>query len=362
MSKQVKFYTIAFEGKDENPIDCSMMEFFENVEETFINAKKEELLVREIGGKTVRLFPYYRNKDSNQVVIPLGRLKEKNKPYGYDASKHKLAELPMDMYDINSIAYDKTWNLLMITTNREGPNLQTTTDYFNSFVPNNFEYKVIIRPICIYPGLNEVRNAKLVKSVTFNLDLSRPLNNFYLEKIDQNKISSLAKMFKGFVTCAKTSGGSKKLTLTMNLGKGKKSETLDVNEILSLLNAINIDQTFVTEITVHYMNGEKEKVSEAKLKNSSIIVFHPFATTENQISPEFLINHMTTAIEQQARRCNDTLETYLHLFKPNMVGDFKLVKNYTPDNLHDRGEKDENKEETKQSRTSMENHMAKSEI
>lgn len=361
MSKQVNFYTIAFEDKEENPIECSVMNFFENIEETFINLEKEELLVREIGGKTVRLFPYYRNNNSSQIVIPLGKLKEKNKPYGYDASKHKLAELPMAMYDINSIAYDKTWNLLLITTNREGPTLQNITDYFNSFVPNDYEYRIVIRPIYVCPGLKEVRNAKLVKSVTFNLDLSHPLNNFYLEKIGQNEVSPLTKAFKSFVTCAKTNGGSKKLALTMNLGKGKKSETLDINEILSLLNAINIDQAFVKEIIVDYMNGEKEKVSEAKLKNSSIIVFHPYSTSENQISPEFFINHMTTAIEQQARRCNDSLETYLHLFRPNTLGDFKLVKNYLPDNLHDRGEKYESNEEPKQSGIGMENHTIKSE-
>jgi len=362
VSKQVMFYTIAFEDKDEKPIDCSIMEFFENIESCFLETVNEDLLIREIGGKTVRLFPFFRNMDSNQLVIPLGKLKDTNKPYGYNKDEKKLQPLTMDMFDITSIAYDKTWNILMMTVNQQGPRLQTIIDYFNSFIPDNYAYKVMIRPIFYNNGLDEVRNAPLVRDVTFKLNLSKSVTKFYQNEIDENQVTSLTKSMKSLIGHAKNDSGAKGLILTMNLGDSRKGEdTLDTRSILSLLDSINIDEQFVDEITVYYKDGKSVPISRAKLKNSSVIVYHNFSLRENQISPEFFVNHMSEAISSQGRRFNGALEKYLKIFLPNEEYDFELVKNYLPDNLHNRGEENDGEEISKQSGINMEDHTTKSE-
>lgn len=231
-------------------------------------------------------------------MIPFGKLKKTN-PYWIN-EKDELEEIPASLYDINSLGYDKDYNVMVLTTNREGPNAQIIEEYLNTFIPKYLALKVKIEPIIHNTGIEKVRNAELVKNVTLTLDLGQSLNNFYTKQMGINKVASLASAFQNIAEAAKEDGDSKTLSLTLGLGKhGKRDDTLNLESMLYLLEQINIGADFVTEVTVNYKNGKQEKTTVAKLKNTELILFFYCTCAETQVSPESLLNNINRALEEK---------------------------------------------------------------
>lgn len=271
--------------------------FFEDISNSLFNNNAGNIqIVRRIGEKLIRLFPYYYSGNNHQIVVPFGKFKDKNKPYWINDS-NRLEEITKDLYDINSLAFDVDYNVMLFTTNREGPSVGNVEEYLNTFIPKNIGLYIKIDPIVYNTGIEKIRNAELVRNVTLNLDLGRALNNFYAKEIQESEPRELIDAFKQFTIAAKDEGEGRTLSLTLGLGKNaKKYDTLNINSMLQLLEHINIGEDFVKEIIVHYKNGKDEKIDQARLKESNMLLFYICKSTESQISPECLLGNINNAV------------------------------------------------------------------
>ena len=327
MSNKVRFYSIGFELVDGTVTDQSIKDFFEKLGAFFPNDKA--LLVRSVNNKILKCFDFIQDiRNLDRFIIPFGRLKQANKPY-WEVNGH-LEEIPNELFDINTIAYDTMYKILLITTNREGPSDADIEDYLNSFVDKASGLIIRIRPVMHSTGLVKVRNAQQVRSVTFNLNLGSTLNNFYIEQIEGRQREPLVNTFKGFIDTAKNVGGSKTLSIVMGLGHGKKEDTLDLESILSLLENINIEQDCVKEIVVTYKNGINEKVDFAKLKESSVILEHNFSIGTSQIPLEYLLNHCDEAIIDDHNKYRENITFYYS----NAIAsnrDYRIIREWSPE-------------------------------
>ncbi len=293
MSKRIDFYTISLYQND-NIVDYPVISLFKKIEASIVGKSAD--IVRRVDNKMIRAFSYYTHPTKKQFVIPFGKLKDKNKPYWIN-EENKLEEIPASLYDINSLGYDVDYNVMMLTTNREGPNAQIIEEYLNTFIPKFLALKVKIEPIIHNTGIEKVRNAELVKNVTLTLDLGQSLNRFYTRQIKDNRAAALAAAFQNIAEAAKEDGDSKMLSLTLGLGKhGKREDTLNLDSLLYLLEQINIGEEFVTEITVNYKNGTQEPMSIARLKRTELILFYYCTCVGTQVSPEALLNNINGAV------------------------------------------------------------------
>ena len=299
MAKKVNFYSISL-WNDRGITNYPVSIFFETIEAQLLGANQgyETTKVRRIDDKFIRIFPYYFTRNRHQIVIPFGKLK-KNNPYWVN-NEDRLEEIPIELYDINSLGYDLDYNVMMFTTNREGPSIQDVEEYLNTFIPRNAGLKVKIEPIVHNTGLEKVRNAYLVKSVTFSLDLGPTLNNFYNNEIQINQPRNLTAAFRTIAEAARDDGDSKTLSLTLGLGRrGKKGDTLNLESMLHLLDCINLDSDCVSEITVNYKNGADEKIDVARLKESNMLLSYTCHCQESQVSPEDLLRNVNDAVAEK---------------------------------------------------------------
>lgn len=297
--KKVNFYSISL-WNDRGITNYPVSVFFATIETQLLGADQEYEItrVRRIGDKFIRIFSYYSTRNRSQIVIPFGKLK-KNNPYWVN-NEDRLEEIPIELYDINSLGYDLEYNVMMFTTNREGPSIQDVEEYLNTFIPGYTGLKVKIEPIMYNTGIEKVRNAYLVKSVTFSLDLGPTLNNFYNNEIQINQSRNLTAAFRMIAEAARDDGDSKRLSLTLGLGRrGKKGDTLNLESMLHLLDCINLDADCVSEITVNYKNGVDEKIDVARLKESNMLLSCSCPCRANQVSPEDLLLNLNNAVAEK---------------------------------------------------------------
>lgn len=295
MSKRVDFYSISLwnqHGITNYPVDA----FFERISYQMFNGERHVQVVRKVKDKLIRIFPYYYSLNRHQIIIPFGKVKDKNKPYWLNGEGN-LEEIPANLFDINSLGYDSDYNVMLLTTNNQGPSFLNIEEYLNTFIPDRTGLYVKIEPIMYNTGIEKVRNANLVRSVTFKLDLGCSLNDFYLREIVANRERTLRNAFRALVEAAKNDGDSRSLSLTLGLGKyTKKDGTLNLDNMLGLLESINLNEDFVTEIEVNYKDGTDEKLDQAKLKNSQMYLSYICKCKETQVSPESLLNNINDAV------------------------------------------------------------------
>lgn len=327
MSRRIDFYTISIHNHN-GVTDYSITDFFETISTQMLAEENDGQIVRRIGDKWVRLFPYLYSLGRRQIVIPFGKLKDKNKPYWIN-NENQLEEIPQNLYDINSLGYDIDYNIMMFTTNREGPQPQIVEAYLNTFIPEYTGLSVKIEPIVYNTGIEKVRNAQLVKNVTLSLDLGKSLNNFYLTQVEDNAQRPLIAALKSMAESAKNDVESKTLSLTMGLGKtGKKNDTLNLDSMLNLLESINIEEDFVTEIRVNYKDGSDEKIDLARLKQSHLLLYYLCVCKETQVSPESLLGNINAAVAEKVvviTRHNRQYFVNIHQYRGNA---FDIVRRW----------------------------------
>ena len=293
MSRKIEFYTIAFYS-DDCLVQYSVQTFFEKIEKLLIAKEK---VTRNIREHYVRVFPFYRHDfNKNVIIIPFGKLKDKNKPYWINENNNKLEEFSRDLYDLNSIGYDFRNRIMVLTTNKSGPSAGLIEEYLNTFIPESLGIKIRLEEIIYNSGLAQIRKAQLVRAVVLTLNLSVSLKKFYSNKIAENNETGLIKAVYNMATAAKSDGNGKALTIALSVGQGGKEETLDLNTMLQLLEDINIDGDFVKEIAVKYKDGTEEKVDQVKLKNSSVKVNYLCKGGNSQVSPEELLLNIEEAV------------------------------------------------------------------
>ncbi len=296
MGRRVDFYSISFVNDDGVATSYPVKVFFEALNEQILQGKEKGVKkVRRVGEYFIKLFSYYYSHNRKQLVIPFGKLKT-NKPYRSNEND-QLEEIPDRLYDINSLGFDADYSAILFTTNKEGPTVANVEEYLNTFIPSNMNLSLKIEPIVYNTGIEKVRNASLVKSITLSLDLGCSLNNFFLNEINLNKNKALINAFYTMAESAKNDGNSKTLALTLGLGKhGKKGDTLNLDSMLYLLEHINIGEGFVREIEVKYKDGSSENVDKAKLKNTNMLLSYPCKCEKTQVSPEDLLNNINNAV------------------------------------------------------------------
>nr|DAV07641.1 MAG TPA: hypothetical protein [Caudoviricetes sp.] len=322
MSNSVNFYTIAFE-KNNIPTNYSIDDFFQKIE-SLLN-RNEEYIIKRIKDEIIRCFNFRYDEDRTKIIIPLGKVKNKNKPHWLNEDR-RLEEIPEEIYDVNSLAYDKNEKIMFFTTNIAGPKISLIEDYFNSFIPTNLEMKIKIKPIIINKGLQTIRNANYVRTVNLNLDLGVSLNNFYIAELENNRERSLLETLRNLSVTAKDITGSRNLNLTLGVGHSGREGSLDLESILALLNQINLEGEFVKEISVAYKNGLEEKIDKTKLKNATSILAYPFPIASSTLSSEYLFANFNEAIRGRRAAYSSNLRDYFRNCLYMEIEDYTLIE------------------------------------
>lgn len=296
MGNFMKAYTIAFENKERAQVASrEIIPFFEKIEDAL--NQYPETVIRRINGKLMRVHAYEWNAmNRSYLVVPLGKLKEKNKPFGNDPTTQRLVDIPQAMFDVNCIAYHKRYNVALISTNMQGPSDNDIEDYFNSFLPAGAEYKIRLTPIIQNIALEKIRNAQEARSITISLNVGRPLNDFLVEQVHEEQ--SVQNHLKALMEYSKTTLESNTFTLTLGLGRKKKA-TLDIAALVELLDSINLDANCISEITVNYRNGPAEKIDIAKLRESNAVLKVYFPINATQLGPEYILNSMDEILRKE---------------------------------------------------------------
>ena len=328
MANYVRGYTIAFEREtDEAVLDFDIVTFFKKIEETMKG--KSRNVIRKINGKVIRVHAYeWDSYGIEYLVVPFGKLKEKNKPYGMDPTTQALEDIKQDMYDVNNFAYHSKYKIALVTTNQQGPSVEDIENYLNSFLPKDEGYRIRIRPIKRSNGIEEVRNATQAQSVSFNLDLGRPLNDFFKNEIIED--NGIAPALKSLMETSKNNLESKSFTVTLGLGR-KRKETLNIEYLLGLLESINLDSSCVKEIFVNYRNNTSEKIEKAKLKESNVILTMYFDIKDNRIGTEYLKANLEGKLMEDRKKYYRQIENYFQR-KVDFREEYKFVEEWNEEN------------------------------
>lgn len=315
MASYTQAYTIAFES-NHFVSDRPIMPFFKRIE-TLMNSHRENI-IRRINGKTMRVHAYeWCDTNDSYVVIPFGKLKETNKPYGMDQATQKLIDLPLEMYDVNNLSYHSRFNIALITTNRSGPSEADIELYLNSFLPRDAEYKIKIKPIKRNTGIDQIRNAVQARNICIALDLGQPLDDFFADQITARQ--PILGFLQSFAQQSRNDLDSKTFSLTLGLGRSR-SGTLDVNALVELLEAINLDSSCIKEITVNYKDNSSSKLDVAKLKASHTILRIYFDINESRLAAEYIKNNLEEVLQENRTKYYNQVESHFssvtHLEEP----------------------------------------------
>ena len=322
MANSVNFYTIAFESENK-PTAYSINNFFQKIEDLL--KKEEDLIIKEIRNEIIRCFDFRYNPNRTHIIIPFGKVKNKNKPHWLDANR-RLEEIPKEIYDINSLAYDVNEKIMFFTTNINGPKISLVEEYLNSFIPSNLRVEIKIKPIIINKGLQQVRNANYVRTINLNLDLGRSLNNFYINELENNRERTLLETLKNLSIAAKDINGSKSLNLSLGIGHSGKEGTLDLESTLALLQQINLNEEFVKEISVSYKNGTEEKIDKTRLKNATSILSYPFQIASSTLSTEYLLANFDEAIREKRSKYILNVRNYFNNSLSLDIENYNLIE------------------------------------
>ena len=96
MGNFMKAYTIAFEANNgEQVASRPIVPFFKKIEDVLMSSPAD--VIRRINGKIMRIHAYEWNQmNTDYLVVPIGKLKEKNKPFGNDPKTQKLIDIPQE--------------------------------------------------------------------------------------------------------------------------------------------------------------------------------------------------------------------------------------------------------------------------
>lgn len=295
----MRAYTIAFESNDERKVaKREVIPFFEKIQDILLSTP--ENIVRCINGKIMRVHAYERNQmNPNCIVIPIGKLKDKNRPYGIDDKTQKLIDIPMKMYDVSLLAYHKQYNVVLLSANQSGPSDGDIENYLNSFLLNDEKYRIKLRPIMRSIELDKIRNAHEARSITISLNINRPFNDFLGEQVNnEDNGNGILKHLKAMMDYSKGTLESNVFSLTLGLGR-QRNGTLDIGALIDLLESINLDVDCIKEITVNYRNSPDEKLDIAKLKDSTSCLKVFFPLKDNQLGAGYVLNNMDELLRNE---------------------------------------------------------------
>jgi len=233
MSKWVTFYKIGFHNNSNDVSSISVMDFLQKIDNIQTDKTK---VTRMINNKRMRLFSFYRTATNSAgiVAIPFGKFRT-DKPLTVDEqNSERLSEIDKELVEVNSMYYDESKHICLITTNNLGPKHKDIEDYLNSFLAEDSEYKVRIDPIFINKGIEAIRNANMVRSLTISIDLGRGMNDFIIES--QRTEESFAKQFKKVLDKGSEQLNGNIVQFTIGMGRDMNA-SLSIENILALRNS-----------------------------------------------------------------------------------------------------------------------------
>lgn len=326
MGNYAYFYTVGFYTKDNALTDRSVLGFFEKLRKLLVNRDKN--IVRIMDSGTYRFFSYYEDflQHDELIVIPFGRLIDKNRPYAEDEKDPgKLVELKSNMYHINTLIYNKKYNLAMYTTNQNGPSYLELCTYLTSYLPED-DVIFIMRPIFYSRELEDIKKSPKVSSITVSVDLGGDINDYFRGQVSIAS-KSLVKTAKNLFETSKEDVGGKALSFTISIGNGKKEEMLDKNSIVNLVEMMNLDSRHIKEIKCNYFNTNLNRMDEAKFIKKDIMLKGRFSTSDTTLAPEFLLNNSDDVFKKARSGFFDELQNLEMIAKKEVGDDYNLKVN-----------------------------------
>lgn len=326
MATYVNFYTIAFENPQKEPTSRNMMKFFRQIEE--LSKQDIEKIDRKINGGRYRISSYLWPDVGEQfVIIPIGKVKN-GAPYVESPDRKKLKELDQRVYDVNILAYDRTYKTMIMTNHQSAPSAKEVEDYFNSFLAPDDSIRIRISPIMHNTGIESLRNAHRVRSVVFDLNLTAGTVDLIQDQV--NVDGKLSGYFRQLIHGAKNDMLGKTMKLEIGLGHDKKVATLDKNSLLDLIATLNIDSNAINEIEIRYYGGENEKIEHARIKQQELFLRHQFSLGGSKIGAEYLKQHIVEAYGEKYGKFASRIREYFATEK-TVADEYEFVSQWGGD-------------------------------
>lgn len=265
---------------------------------------------KDINGKYLRCFkPQTVGGNLKRIVIPIGKRKD-SVSYTEDENSKFIKEIDYNIFDVNLMYYDEYKHACIMTCRKGAPTYQFIESYFNRFL-DTANYKIVIKPMYYNKNLQMLRCAKKIKSIILTVDLGNDIASGFSKDYENQGI---LKSFLSLSKFTKDDLQGNKLKLELSLNKRSKDATMDINNVLNLIDCLNLESDFITEIEIKYANDELQSLDDAKLKNSSRKLEYEF-NLENKLSVEELRERGDEAFLQTANKW------------------YSIIQNYIPDNF-----------------------------
>ena len=275
--------------------------------------------VRKINEKIVAMFPLaYNNYYIDKRIVPIGLFRTNYKPYVGNVRTPNYKEIQNHIVEMVTMLYDPNYYLAVVNFNsflRE----KSIEDYFSSFLPRNFEIKLI--PISYMRTIEDVKRTAEIRSIEIKLKL-----NDYEEKlVRENVITDYLTLGGLFDSINETAAKLDVKTLKIHLGVGNsRNASLNIKAVLTLLQLLNIDSNKIESIKVRYKYMENNEYDTVDLKKlgqqlkdnifENVQVINP--------SPESIGNEMLQLCEAHKGKIVQSYRNFLADFRPF---DSKLV-------------------------------------
>lgn len=317
MSTKVEFYAVTFVSKNNNNeyISFNPKILFDKLDEVYSTKENREAFFREIGDKKILMSRLLKD-NGYYTVITFGKLK---KDASFSFKDDKFEELKSDIFDITNMVYNSNDRIAMITKSKSGVNIPTIEDYLNSFLPTNSEYKISLVPIIISKGVEQVRNSNLIKEIKLFFNLNKDMENFYLDN-SINK-TSYGNCFKMLSQISKNDLGSEKLGLVLSVQQSRGVTCLEYEKIINIIDNLNMNTEFISEIKVKYIDNKTERINIANLKNSNVILNYNFEIKDKGLGSEYLLHNADDAFSNKR---NDYYSKTQHIISSQQSVDFTI--------------------------------------
>ena len=322
MANYTYFYTIGFYDKEGNGVDRDIVSFLDKIEARI--REDDVRIVRSINKEFLRMFLFLRDlMNDDIVVVPLGKLITKNKPYAEDRNNPgKLIQLDADMFDINCMVYSKRHHLAMYTTNSKGPSQQEFCAYLNSYLFEEDGCILKMNPVLFEKSLEDIRSAERVTSILVSVDLRDNINNYFREQVEHN--INLLTLVRNMMDVSKETVDGRYLTFSIGLGQGKRTGTLNKDSVLTLLGQLNLDSRFFKQIELKYEDKRTDKIESFKIKNTDTFLRGVFIGANSKLSPDFLLDHAGEVYLKQREHFISSVQNFVNNIKKEANEDYEL--------------------------------------
>lgn len=271
----LKLYTLAFEHEinDIRHIVSGGVSDFLNQLENLIETKALPGS-NTVNDKEIKIFKYNRSvSEPNKIfTIPFGVPKEGVTYKSDERNNFEVTEVTDDLYNINLLYYNDEKQIVLLTCFKEGPSAKKIETFLNFYLPAGCNYKLKLRPIIKTASLDDIKNSFEIRSVTISFDLGEDINGYFNRAIHNSSIfDGMIASMKAVTNDSYNTLDNQVVKLTFGLGR-ERNRTMNIQNVYELLNSLNINDDFVTEIEVSHKANQKSKVDKSYLKKSDIIL------------------------------------------------------------------------------------------